>query len=37
MRYDASTEEETNDPHVAYARFPGRQPSPYRQGWLDDA
>src|SRR5579862_3008686 len=24
MRHDASTEEETSDPHVAYARFPAR-------------
>jgi len=37
MRHDASTEEETNDPHVAYARFPSREPSPYREGWLGDA
>ena len=37
MKHDASTEEETNDPHVAYARFPGREPSPYREGWLGDA
>ena len=37
MRHDASAEEETNDPRVAYARFPGREPSPYRKGWLGDA
>jgi uncharacterized cupin superfamily protein len=34
MRHDASAEEETNDPRVAYARFPARQPSPYREDWL---
>lgn len=34
MRRDASTEEETADPHVAYARFPGREASPYRPEWL---
>jgi uncharacterized cupin superfamily protein len=34
MQYDASTEEETNDPHVAYARFPARRASPYREAWL---
>jgi uncharacterized cupin superfamily protein len=34
MRHDAATEEETNDPKIAYARFPPREPSTYR-GWLD--
>jgi uncharacterized cupin superfamily protein len=34
MRHDASAEEETNDPQVAYARFPAREPSAYRDGWL---
>jgi len=33
-RHNASTEEETTDPKVAYARFPARQPSPYKDGWL---
>jgi uncharacterized cupin superfamily protein len=33
-RHNASAEEETTDPLVAYARFPARQPSEYR-GWLD--
>jgi len=33
-RHDASTDEETNDPRVAYARFPARQPCAYREGWL---
>ena len=34
MRHDASAEEETNDPRVAYARFPERKPTSYRDGWL---
>jgi uncharacterized cupin superfamily protein len=34
MRYDASTEEETNDPDVAYARFPDRQPGEFSEDWL---
>jgi uncharacterized cupin superfamily protein len=34
MQHDASSEEDTNDPHVAYARFPAREPSPYREDWL---
>ena len=34
MRHGAATEEATNDPTVAYARFPARQPSPYKDGWL---
>jgi uncharacterized cupin superfamily protein len=34
QRHDASTEEATTDPHVAYARFPARQPTRYRDGWL---
>lgn len=34
-RHNASTEEETADSKVAYARFPARKPSGYR-GWLDE-
>jgi uncharacterized cupin superfamily protein len=34
QRHDASSEEETNDPHVAYARFTHREPTRYRDGWL---
>jgi uncharacterized cupin superfamily protein len=34
MQHDAATEEATNDPTVAYARFPARRPSPYKDGWL---
>ncbi len=33
-KHDASTEEETTDPKVAYARFPGRQPAEFREEWL---
>jgi uncharacterized cupin superfamily protein len=32
--HDASTEEETTDPSVAYARFPERQATAYQDGWL---
>jgi uncharacterized cupin superfamily protein len=34
MRHDASAEHETTDPREAYARFPSRKPSAYRDGWL---
>jgi uncharacterized cupin superfamily protein len=33
-KHDAASEEATNDPKVADARFPARQPSPYKDGWL---
>ena len=36
MRHDASAEEETTEPDVAYARFPENQPGEYRDGWLAD-
>jgi hypothetical protein len=36
LRYDASVEEDTSDPKQAYARFPAREPSAYREGWLPD-
>ena len=35
MKHDASTEEETTDPDVAYARFPDRRPAEFREDWLD--
>jgi uncharacterized cupin superfamily protein len=35
-KHDAAAEEETNDPKVAYARFPAREPTPYRDGLLPD-
>src|SRR2546423_12032117 len=34
VRHNASAEHDTNDPHEAYARFPARQPTRYRDGWL---
>jgi gentisate 1,2-dioxygenase len=34
LRHGAGVEEETNHADVAYARFPERQPSRYRDGWL---
>jgi len=34
MRHDASAEEETAEPKVAYARFPQRQPGEFREDWL---
>jgi uncharacterized cupin superfamily protein len=34
MKHNASTEEETNDPDVAYARFPKRQPAEFNEEWL---
>jgi uncharacterized cupin superfamily protein len=36
QRHDAAAEEETNDPKIAYARFPQRQPTAYKDGWLPD-
>jgi uncharacterized cupin superfamily protein len=33
-KHNASVEEETTDPSVAYARFPARQPTVYQKGWL---
>ena len=36
LRHGAGVEEETTDPAVAYARFPPRTPSGYREGWLPE-
>jgi uncharacterized cupin superfamily protein len=36
QRYDASVLEETTEPEEAYARFPKREPSAYREGWLPE-
>jgi uncharacterized cupin superfamily protein len=33
-KHGASVEEETTEPVVAYARFPARQQTAYRDGWL---
>jgi uncharacterized cupin superfamily protein len=34
MRHDASAEEATPDPEVAYARFPKGTPGEFREDWL---
>jgi len=34
MKHDASAEEETTEPRVAYARFPDRREGEFREGWL---
>ncbi len=34
MKHDASAEQETTEPNVAYARFPGRQEGTFREDWL---
>ncbi|HZC29737.1 MAG TPA: cupin domain-containing protein [Gaiellaceae bacterium] len=36
MRHDASAERETNRGEEAYARFPRRRETPYREGWLPE-
>ena len=36
LRYGAGVEQETTDPEEAYARFPKREPSRYREGWLPE-
>jgi len=35
-KYDASVLEDTTEPPEAYARFPKREPGPYREGWIPD-
>ena len=34
MKHDAASPEETNDPKIAYGRFPARQPGEFREEWL---
>ncbi|HEY2209181.1 MAG TPA: cupin domain-containing protein [Gaiellaceae bacterium] len=34
MKHDASAEEETTNPNVAYARFPDRREGEFREDWL---
>ena len=34
MKHDASAQEDTTDPSVAYARFPSRTDGAFRDGWL---
>jgi uncharacterized cupin superfamily protein len=36
LRHGAGVEQETTKPEEAYARFPRREPSRYREGWLPD-
>jgi len=36
VRHGASAEHDTTEPAEAYARFPAREPQPYREGWLPD-
>ena len=36
VRHGAGVEEDTTDPNQAYARFPKREPTRYREGWLPD-
>ncbi len=36
IRHGAGVEEETDDPAVAYARFPTPEPTRYRDGWLPE-
>jgi uncharacterized cupin superfamily protein len=36
LRHGAGVEEETTKPEEAYARFPDREPSRYREGWLPE-
>jgi uncharacterized cupin superfamily protein len=36
IRHGAGVEQETSKPREAYKRFPDRQPTSYREGWLPD-
>jgi uncharacterized cupin superfamily protein len=36
LRHGAGVKEETNDPKEAYAPFPRREPTRYREGWLPE-
>ena len=36
LQHGAGVEEETADPHQAYAHVPRRTPTPYQDGWLPD-
>jgi uncharacterized cupin superfamily protein len=36
LRHGAGVEQETTDPHQAYARFQKREPTRYREGWLPE-
>ena len=36
LRHGAGVEQETTEPTEAYARFPKREPTRYREGWLPE-
>jgi hypothetical protein len=36
LRHNAGSDEETNDPFVAYAKVPRREATRYHDGWLPD-
>ena len=36
LRHGAGVEQETTDQHQAYGRFPKRDPTRYREGWLPE-
>ena len=36
LRHGAGVEQETTDEYEAYARFPPREPTRYREGWLPE-
>jgi hypothetical protein len=36
LRHGAGVEQETTDANQAYARFPQREATRYREGWLPD-
>ncbi len=36
LRHGAGVDQETTDPNEAYARFPRREPTRYREGWLPE-
>jgi uncharacterized cupin superfamily protein len=36
LRHRAGVEQDTTDPHKAYAPVPKREPSRYREGWLPE-
>jgi uncharacterized cupin superfamily protein len=36
LRHEAGVEQETADQKQAYARFPAREPTRYREGWLPE-
>jgi uncharacterized cupin superfamily protein len=37
LRHGVGVEQETSDARVAYAHYPSRRPTQYREGWLPDS